>query len=42
MRILQFDEIISPDYLDHGQSAYMGSPGGDLLMHMLFTCGFIL
>ena len=23
-----FDEIISPDYVDHGQSAYMGSPGG--------------
>jgi predicted ester cyclase len=22
-----FDEIISPDYTDHGQSAYMGSPG---------------
>lgn len=22
-----FDEIISPDYIDHGQSAYMGSPG---------------
>ena len=22
-----FDEIISPDYVDHGQSAYMGSPG---------------
>jgi predicted ester cyclase len=21
-----FDEIISPDYIDHGQSAYMGSP----------------
>ena len=20
-----FDEIISPDYIDHGQSAYMGS-----------------
>ena len=22
-----FDEIIAPDYVDHGQSAYMGSPG---------------
>ncbi len=22
-----FDDIISPDYMDHGQSAYMGSPG---------------
>jgi hypothetical protein len=22
-----FDEIISPEYVDHGQSAYMGSPG---------------
>jgi len=22
-----FDEIISPNYIDHGQSAYMGSPG---------------
>ena len=22
-----FDEIIAPDYLDHGQSAYRGSPG---------------
>ena len=22
-----FDEIISPDYIDHGQVAYMGSPG---------------
>jgi predicted ester cyclase len=22
-----FNEIISPDYVDHGQSAYMGSPG---------------
>ena len=22
-----FDEIISPDYIDHGQSAYMGLPG---------------
>jgi predicted ester cyclase len=22
-----FDEIISPDYIDHGQTAYMGSPG---------------
>jgi predicted ester cyclase len=22
-----FDEIISPDYLDHGQSAYMGAAG---------------
>jgi predicted ester cyclase len=22
-----FDEIISSDYIDHGQSAYMGSPG---------------
>jgi predicted ester cyclase len=22
-----FDEIIDPDYVDHGQSAYMGSPG---------------
>jgi predicted ester cyclase len=22
-----FDEIIAPDYTDHGQSAYMGSPG---------------
>lgn len=22
-----FDEIISPDYIDHGQSAYIGSPG---------------
>src|SRR4051812_12316698 len=22
-----FDEIISPDYIDHGQSAYMGTPG---------------
>jgi hypothetical protein len=22
-----FDEIISPDYIDYGQSAYMGSPG---------------
>jgi predicted ester cyclase len=21
------DEIISPDYIDHGQTAYMGSPG---------------
>jgi predicted ester cyclase len=22
-----FDDIISPDYIDHGQYAYMGSPG---------------
>lgn len=22
-----FDEIIAPDYIDHGQIAYMGSPG---------------
>ena len=22
-----FDEIIASDYIDHGQSAYMGSPG---------------
>jgi hypothetical protein len=22
-----FDEIISPDYIDHDQSAYMGAPG---------------
>src|SRR5215469_322154 len=22
-----FDEIIAPGYIDHGQSAYMGSPG---------------
>ena len=22
-----FDEIIDPYYIDHGQSAYMGSPG---------------
>ena len=22
-----FDEIIAPAYIDHGQSAYMGSPG---------------
>ena len=22
-----FDEIIAPDYIDHGQSAYMGAPG---------------
>ena len=22
-----FDEIISPDYVDHGQSAYMDAPG---------------
>jgi hypothetical protein len=22
-----FDDIISPAYIDHGQSAYMGSPG---------------
>jgi len=22
-----FDEIISPDYIDHGQSAYMSAPG---------------
>ena len=22
-----FDEIIAPDYVDHGQVAYMGSPG---------------
>ena len=22
-----FDAIIAPDYIDHGQSAYMGSPG---------------
>ena len=22
-----FDEIIAPDYIDHGQSAYMGSAG---------------
>jgi len=22
-----FDEIIAPDYIDHGQSAYMGSSG---------------
>ena len=22
-----FDEIISSDYIDHGQTAYMGSPG---------------
>ena len=21
-----FDEIIAPDYIDHGQSAYMGLP----------------
>jgi hypothetical protein len=21
-----FDETIAPDYIDHGQSAYMGSP----------------
>ena len=29
-----FDQIIAPDYIDHGQSAYMDSPGkgvaGDL------------
>ncbi|MGH9950910.1 MAG: ester cyclase [Nitrososphaeraceae archaeon] len=25
-----FDEIISSDYIDHGQSAYMGSPGKGL------------
>jgi len=22
-----FDEIISTDYIDHGQTSYMGSPG---------------
>jgi hypothetical protein len=22
-----FDEIIAPDYIDHGQTAYMGAPG---------------
>jgi hypothetical protein len=22
-----FDEIIAPEYIDHGQSVYMGSPG---------------
>jgi predicted ester cyclase len=22
-----FDEIIDPDYIDHGQTAYMGAPG---------------
>ena len=22
-----FDEIIAPDYVDHGQTAFMGSPG---------------
>jgi hypothetical protein len=22
-----FDEIIAPDYFDHGQTAFMGSPG---------------
>jgi hypothetical protein len=22
-----FDEIIAPDYIDHGQTAYLGSPG---------------
>jgi predicted ester cyclase len=22
-----FDDIIAPDYIDHGQSAYLGSPG---------------
>lgn len=22
-----FDEIISPNYVDHGKTAYMGSPG---------------
>ena len=22
-----FDEIIAPDYIDHGQTAFMGSPG---------------
>jgi hypothetical protein len=22
-----YDEIIAPNYIDHGQSAYMGSPG---------------
>jgi hypothetical protein len=22
-----FDDIISPDYIDHGQSVYIGSPG---------------
>jgi hypothetical protein len=22
-----FDEIIAPDYIDHGQTAYIGSPG---------------
>ena len=22
-----FDEIIAPEYVDHGQSGYMGSPG---------------
>ncbi|MFL6365586.1 MAG: hypothetical protein ACJ719_10360, partial [Nitrososphaeraceae archaeon] len=26
-----FDEIISPDYVDHGQSAYMGSQGRGML-----------
>ena len=25
-----FDEIISPNYIDHGQSAYMGSAGLEL------------
>jgi len=25
-----FDEIISTDYIDHGQSAYMGAPGSGI------------
>ena len=35
-----FDEIISSDYIDHGQSAYMGSPGrGNMVQKM--TLGFL-
>jgi predicted SnoaL-like aldol condensation-catalyzing enzyme len=25
-----FDEVISPDYIDHGQTVYMGSPGSGI------------
>jgi hypothetical protein len=26
-----FDEITAPDYIDHGQTAFMCSPGSELL-----------
>ncbi|MDQ3903422.1 MAG: nuclear transport factor 2 family protein [Thermoproteota archaeon] len=32
-----FDEIISPDYIDHGQSAYMGALRGEELLELRMT-----